>query len=182
MRGDAYDQHDRPETRERLTVTEAARRLNITVEAIRGRIKRGTLEHEREGNRVYVLRGDRTDDNQTTPSPDQSNNQSRLVEALQDQVAYLREQLDEERRTRTEERRRHDTIIAQLTSRIPELEPGLASREGQEKPRESTEDPGEVETARSTWKLRRAHGGRSGGAGSAGSDDLSPRGVVRVQQ
>jgi len=40
--------------------------------------------------------------------------------ALQDQqIRYLREQLDAEREVRTENQRRHDTIVAQLISKIP---------------------------------------------------------------
>jgi hypothetical protein len=42
---------------------------------------------------------------------------------LRDQVAYLREQLDQECEVRVEERRRHDTIILHMTERIPELLP-----------------------------------------------------------
>jgi len=43
--------------------------------------------------------------------------------ALQDQqIRYLREQLDAEREVRTENQRRHDTIVAQLISKIPAIE------------------------------------------------------------
>jgi hypothetical protein len=38
-------------------VTEAADALGITVDAVRSRIKRGTMAHERKGGRVYVLLG-----------------------------------------------------------------------------------------------------------------------------
>jgi excisionase family DNA binding protein len=97
---------------ERLTTDQAADRLGISVDAVRGRIKRGTLEHEREGNKVYVLlEGEAYD--QSTTSSDESTDQARpakLVEVLTDQVEHLREQLAEER----EARRRADTIIAQL--------------------------------------------------------------------
>src|SRR5215207_9324819 len=43
------------DTRRRLSVAEAADALGITVDAVRSRIKRGTIEHERVGGRVYVL-------------------------------------------------------------------------------------------------------------------------------
>ena len=36
-------------------MAEAADALGITVDAVRSRIKRGTIEHERVGGRVYVL-------------------------------------------------------------------------------------------------------------------------------
>jgi hypothetical protein len=37
-------------------------------------------------------------------------------------VSYLERVLEEERGARTEERRRHDTLMAQLMQRIPEIE------------------------------------------------------------
>src|SRR5215212_2802299 len=53
--------------------------------------------------------------------------------AARHQIRYLREQLDAERKARTEERRRHDTIVAQLTSRIPAIEaPEETPSEGSE--------------------------------------------------
>jgi len=45
------------DTSQRLTVCEAAAALGITVDAVRSRIKRGTIAYEREGGRVYVLLG-----------------------------------------------------------------------------------------------------------------------------
>jgi hypothetical protein len=105
-------------------VPEAADALGVTVDAIRGRIRRGALDSERESGTVYVW-VDSSELDSRGPSPTSqgpSSDQAELVEALRDQVSYLRDQLDEERRARTEERRRQDTIIAQLTARIPELE------------------------------------------------------------
>ena len=46
---------DRAETGRRYTVAEAARLLDTTAEAIRSRIKRGTLQSVKEGATVYVL-------------------------------------------------------------------------------------------------------------------------------
>lgn len=120
----------RPVTR--LTVSEAAAVLGISVEAVRGCIKRGTIEHEREGDRVYVLVGgdqSTTGRGQDVGQPNDQEqlvgDQAPLVENLLDQVGYLREQLAEER----EARRRADTIIAQLSqanvtlaARVPQLE------------------------------------------------------------
>jgi hypothetical protein len=107
---------------ERLTVAQAAASLGLTEGAVRSRIKRGTLPTTKEGGTVFVLLGDGTSQANQTPNTDVPNDQSRLVDALQDQIRYLREQLDAEREARTEERRRHDTIVAQLTSRIPAIE------------------------------------------------------------
>jgi excisionase family DNA binding protein len=45
------------DTRRRLSVSEAADALGVTVDAVRSRVKRGTIAHERAGGRVYVLLG-----------------------------------------------------------------------------------------------------------------------------
>ncbi len=42
-------------SRQRVTVAQASEILGITIEAVRGRIKRGMLEHERHSGTVYVL-------------------------------------------------------------------------------------------------------------------------------
>jgi DNA-binding Lrp family transcriptional regulator len=113
----------------KFTVSEAAVDLNISAEAVRSRIKRGTLRSVKEGSTVYVLlAADRTTDqtrpgeDQTPPEPDRTSDQTALLEHLEAEISYLREQLDAERQARTEERRRADTVIAQLTSRIPQIE------------------------------------------------------------
>jgi hypothetical protein len=56
-------------------------------------------------------------------------------------VRYLERVLEEEREARTEERRRHDTLMAQHMSRIPEIE---AQQEHPETPETATEQPGRV--------------------------------------
>ncbi len=115
--------------RRRLTVSEAADKLGISAEAVRSRVKRGTLRSTKEGGTVYVLlpapvtddqtrpgedqtkeETDQTND-QTPPEHDRAGDQVELVESLLDQLAYMREQLAEER----EARRRADTIMAQLS-------------------------------------------------------------------
>jgi len=108
--------------RERLTVAQAADALGITEGAVRSRIKRGTLPTAKEGGTVYVLWGGGTSQANQTPSASVPGDQSELIASLKDQVRYLREQVDAEREVRTEERRRHDTVVAQLTSKIPAIE------------------------------------------------------------
>ena len=99
---------------------QAAARLGMTEAAVRGRIKRRTLRSERESGTVYVLlEGDEPPINRDDP-PGEPPDQYERVEYLREQVAYLREQLDREREARTEERRRHDTIIAQLSAATAE--------------------------------------------------------------
>ncbi len=79
-----------------------------------------------------------------------ASDQSQLVEALRErieglegEVRYLREQLDQEREARTEERRRQDTLLAQLTAANAEQARTIRSIEGpqerQESPQESAE-------------------------------------------
>jgi hypothetical protein len=103
----------------RLTVPEAAEALGVTVDAVRGRIRRGKLRAEHHEGAVYVWinaseGGTGRGPSATSHGP--SADQSERVEDLREQVTYLREQLDREREARTEERRRHDTIIAQLSA------------------------------------------------------------------
>ncbi len=40
---------------DRLTIQEAARRLGVSEGAVRKRVTRGTLQHEKEDGRVYVF-------------------------------------------------------------------------------------------------------------------------------
>ncbi len=142
----------------RSTVAEAAEILGISAEAVRGRVRRGTLPIEREGGKVYVLLDqpppDRTTDDQPRTTDDQprtTDDRTELVEELRGQVEYLRRQLDQEREARTEERRRHDTLMAQLTqanaalaARIPELE-APAPSEATGGPQTVEEEPERVE-------------------------------------
>lgn len=146
-----------------VTVNEAAETLGISVEAIRGRVKRGTVRHERRGNTVYVLlEGDQTppgrDQSTTSRQPDGDQSEEpeasevsphveRLLAAQEREIEYLRGQIGEER----EARRRADHIIAALTERIPELEaPPQSAQEAEsvaeqasegESPMEASEEP-----------------------------------------
>jgi hypothetical protein len=139
-------------TEPRMTVSGAALELGLSAEAVRSRIKRGTLQSVKEGSTVYVLlSADQTqldndqDNDQAQPEHDRANaqtyGQTELIDSLQDQIAYLRDQLAEER----ESRRRADTIIAQLSQanaalarRVPELEPAPEPRES---PQTASEEP-----------------------------------------
>ena len=123
--------------RRRYTVAEAARLLNTSAEAIRSRIKRGTLESVKEGATVYVLLspdqtppGHRSD---TTRTADQlpSSQSDVLISEMRGRIEDLRAQLEAERRANEQNRR----IIAALTTRIPELPPA------QETPTESIQAP-----------------------------------------
>ena len=98
---------------------EAAAVLGMTVDAVRGRIRRGTLDSEREGGTVYVyVDTDRRGPSPTVegPSPDES--PALLVEELRDRIRYLERQVEEEK----DARQRADMLLAQLVSKVPELE------------------------------------------------------------
>ena len=101
--------------RQRLDLREAAEALGTTVDAVRKRVQRGSLDSEKgEDGRVYVWL-----DTDQTQAQDEG---SELVVELRDRVRSLEKMLEEERQARTEERLRHDTLMAQLMQRIPELE------------------------------------------------------------
>lgn len=135
----------------RMTVQEAAAALGITVEAVRGRMHRGKYGREKsEDGRVLVVlspdqlpnsreRSQATGPNVQSESYERLVDQSAhfserlveredLVEELRDWISYLERLLDQEREARTEERRRHDTLLATLMQRIPELETATEQR------------------------------------------------------
>jgi len=118
-------EEDRSQTsRQRVTVAQASEILGVTVEAVRGRIKRGTLEHERHSGTVYVLlkadqmpTGHQPGDDQTVDRL--QSDSTALISAKDETIATLQEQLQAERQAHAEARR----IIAGLVERIPALEP-----------------------------------------------------------
>jgi hypothetical protein len=155
-----------PQTnQERLTVAEAATALGITEGAVRSRIKRGTLRTTKEDGTVFVLLGGATSRANQTTDVGVPDDQSDLIASLQDQIRYLREQLDAEREARTEERRRHDTVVAQLTSKIPAIEAPQEAADAAETVEQEPEgaeprsdSPGRQEGAQRPW-WRRMFGG-----------------------
>ena len=105
----------------RVTVDEAARNLGLTVDAVRKRVQRGQIAYEKDqAGRVRII----LDKSETLQdeSPDTTGQGAELVEELRDRVHYLERVLEDEREARTEERRRHDTLMAQLMQRIPQLQ------------------------------------------------------------
>ena len=134
---------------ERVTVAEAAQLLGMSAEAVRMRVKRGSLKSVKIKGTVYVL----VDAEQTRPNIDQTGGNSNtgsertdeqtrdrtaLVDVLRSDVEFLREELKRREEVHAEESRRKDTIIAQLAQRIPELE---ASPEPREAPETASEQP-----------------------------------------
>jgi excisionase family DNA binding protein len=155
-----------------VTVEEAARRLNLKEDTIRKRVQRGKMSSRRgNGGRMEVIlsaeeyfgaSGDESKTVQDRTGQD-AGAREELVEELRDRVSYLERVLEEERGARTEERRRHDTLMAQLMQRIPEIEAPSeargapeavedASEEGAEQPRSAA--GGAEEGVRRPWWRR----------------------------
>lgn len=173
---------DEPGANHRLTVGQAAERLGLTKGAVRSRIKRGTMPTVKEAGRVYVVLGGGTSAADHPPNNDEPigepSAQSELIESLQDQVGFLRAELER----RGEEADRYQRIVAglaqtnaNLSERVREIEPapeppdepesGAEASEGAE-PRPDTvgaqadaqEPGGEEKTTRRPW-WRRLLGG-----------------------
>jgi excisionase family DNA binding protein len=147
-------------TSQRLTVQEAAEVLNTSVDAVRMRIRRGSLESEKDPDgRVYVW----VDEDSSETKPRLGGEPSTLISAKDETIRILAEQLEVERRANEENRR----IVAALTSRIPELEAPPASseppgalesaaggprEEGSERPRDTAEFPVRGSLTRPWWR------------------------------
>jgi hypothetical protein len=116
-----------------LTVAQAADALNISQDAVRKRIARGTIPHDRdEAGRVYVYLSPsetvhKTD--QDTAQDDATKTvQDAYIRSLEDQIAFLRRELE-----------RKDGILLNLTERIPAIE---APSEARESPETAEEEQG----------------------------------------
>src|SRR5215207_141202 len=135
---------------DRVTVQEAAQQLGITQDAVRQRIRRGSMRHDKDDKgRVYVY----LDPTDTRPTPvhdvphgtvHDTSRSNELVTELRNRIQFLETELMD----RKEEARRKDHIIAALTQRIPELEPPSEPREYSERPTEHV-DRGTTSTTES---------------------------------
>ncbi len=150
----SFGQH----TRRRLTVAQAADAMGVTVDAIRARIKRETIEHVREGGRVYVILG--TDQGATKRVQDHAQyiDQGSFGQQSSDEGVDYRDELVEELRDRVraleEANRENRRIIAGLIQRVPELEAPRDERDARET---VSEDDGGTETpAGDTGEPRRS--------------------------
>ena len=119
---DRPDAHTTPPGR-KLAVSEAADELGISAEAVRSRVKWGTLQSVKEGATVYVV----LPPDQSPPERDRVTDQTSdraqyepeaLISEMRGRIEDLREQLEAERRAHAEARR----IIAGLVERIPAIE------------------------------------------------------------
>ena len=102
---------------QRVSVDEAARRLGLSVDAIRKRVARGTIRYERgEHGRVWVI----LDADQDTASKVQDTDKPQsdttaLISAKDETIATLREQLEAERQGHAETRR----LLLEALTKIP---------------------------------------------------------------
>jgi excisionase family DNA binding protein len=115
--GDMTQQDYDMTTSGHVTVEEAARLLDVSVDAVRKRIERGTLRNEKVGKTRYVFLDDvmiQQDADRTQHDTDMTV----LVASMQDQIDTLKQELED----RKEEARRKDAILMTMAQRIPELE------------------------------------------------------------
>src|SRR5215213_2948345 len=117
---------------DRVTVQEAAQRLGISQDAVRQRIRRGSMKHDKDDKGpVYEY----LNPTNTRPTPVHdaprgtlydASRSNELVTELRNRIQFLETELAD----------RKDHIIAALTQRIPELEPAPEPREYSERPAE----------------------------------------------
>jgi hypothetical protein len=95
--------------RERVTVAEAAKRLGISESAVRKRVQRDQIDHDRgEGGKLYVYLSSR----------------DKVADSVQDEVRdrYITF-LERELEARSEEIRRRDAIIMNMTEAMKAIGP-----------------------------------------------------------
>jgi hypothetical protein len=126
-----------PPSAERVSVPQAADHLGTTVDALRKRVQRGTIPHERDRDgRVWILLDTgrpRQDTGQDTEQP--QSDPDVLISEMRAHNETLREQLQAERQAHAEARR----IIAGLVERIPAIEAPSGERESPETVEEASE-------------------------------------------
>lgn len=140
---------------DRVTVQEAAQRLGISQDAVRQRVRRGSMRYDKDDKgRVYVY----LDPTNTRPmvvhdaprdTVHEASRNDELVTELRDRIRFLETELAD----RKEEFRRKDHIIAALTQRIPELEAASEPREYSERPTEHVDrgTTSTIESGRPRW-------------------------------
>jgi predicted ArsR family transcriptional regulator len=107
--------------RERVTVQEAARQLGITESAVRKRVQRGMLRHDKETDgRLYVY----LDTRDTGRDKVRDSSYDMLVRRLENENEFLRRELE-----------RKDTILLNMTEAMKALNP--PAQEGPPDERES---------------------------------------------
>jgi len=113
------------EDKKSYTVAEAAELLDISREAVRKRIARGTLEANKNLDKtwsVYLTE----DDLPQEPQPAVADKgQDSLVKVLRERIEGLERQIEQMQdiiNQQTEAARRQDTILLNLTNKLPQLQ------------------------------------------------------------
>ena len=118
---------------ERVTVQEATRRLGITESAVRKRVQRGLLEHDKETDgRLYVY----LDTQDTDRDQVRDSSYDMLVRRLENENEFLRRELE-----------RKDTILLNMTEAMKALNPPAqdAPQKARESPQTVEEEPERAE-------------------------------------
>jgi hypothetical protein len=122
-----------------VDLREAAELLGTSTEAVRKRAARGSLRSDRQDGRVLVW----VDEGRTEGGREAQVDREALLEAKEETIRNLREQLEAERRANEENRR----LLAALIQRVPELEAAPEPRGG---PESAVEEPERAEPRPST--------------------------------
>ena len=114
---------------DRISVAEAAQRLGVKEQAIRKRISRGTLQHDKdEDGRVYVYITSEPQDEVQSIDAQANTYLEALVDTLQEQNRFLREELA-----------RKDAILLNMTEAMKAIAPSAQEEEASSEPRGSPE-------------------------------------------
>jgi hypothetical protein len=130
--------------------------LEVTTNAVRSRLSRGTPRSVKEGGTVYVLLAADTRGGMPGDMPsDTPGGSPELVTSLQDQIAFLRSELQQERQAHCEARR----LLAAALERMPPAIEAPEPRESRETatempmgPSEASEGPQEAPERRTWWR------------------------------
>ena len=133
----------------RATVEEAAKLLGVSVDAVRKRIERGTLDSEKIDGTRFVFVNTRVMTHQDRDmTTHQDPDMSALVSSMQDQIDTLKRELED----RKEEARRKDVLLMNMTEAMKAITPGSSdtSPEPRESPETASEDVGKATTPEET--------------------------------
>jgi hypothetical protein len=129
---------------DRVTISRAAERLGLSQDAIRKRVRRGTLAQDRGQDgliHVYIPATEGVqDESKTEQDTGQDTAGDLYTRSLEDQVRFLRSELE-----------RKDAILLRLAERVPELEaPPQSAQEAQD----VAESASEGESGEEAWETR----------------------------
>ena len=138
-----------------MPVHDAARLLGISENAVRARLRRGTLAGVKHGTSWYVLLRDTdipvvdADALHDVPRNVPSHTTARTAahDRRDDEIRYLREQLDRALRQLENERERADVLMREALGRIEALTAGPVGDAGEDAPQTRQEGPGDAPAA-----------------------------------